>query len=53
MPPRLNETFMAEPLRTENSWRVTGSWGTVEAFRVSQEDAENIARKLNLEGAEK
>jgi hypothetical protein len=41
------ECFRAEPLRTENSWRVIGSRGTVEVFRVSKIDAEQIADALN------
>lgn len=44
---RPGETFHAEPLPVEESWRVLGSWGTVEAFRVSQFDAETIAANLN------
>jgi hypothetical protein len=41
------ETFKAEPLRSENSWRVIGSWGTVAAFRVSEQEAERIAADRN------
>lgn len=44
---RQGETFKADPLTRENSWRVIGSWGTLEAFRVTQSDAERIAADLN------
>ena len=42
------ERFYAEPLRTENSWRVIGSRGTVEAFQLSKIDAEQLADALNV-----
>ena len=41
------ETFLASPLATENSWRVLGNHGTVEAFRVSEIQAEDLAARLN------
>lgn len=42
------ETFTAEPLRTENSWRVRRSFdGQNVMFRVSRDDAENFAAAMN------
>lgn len=41
------ETFRAEPLRTENSWRVVSSWGKLMGNRMSREDAERLALDLN------
>lgn len=40
--------FWAEPLQTENSWRVRRPCdGQNVAFRVSREEAERIAAELN------
>ena len=39
--------FKAEPLRTENSWRVIGARGELMAFRLDRVGAENLAAELN------
>ena len=42
------ETFRAEPLYTENSWRVRRSRdGQNVLFRVSREHAEQFAQQMN------
>lgn len=44
----MTERFFAEPLPTENSWRVRDRWdGQNVAFRVSEEDAHRIAAEKN------
>lgn len=47
------ETFTAEPLSSENSWRVRRSRdGQNVMFRVSRETAISFARNMNLKDAE-
>lgn len=46
------ETFRAEPLRAENSWRVRRSRdGQNVLFRVDQDTAENFAAAMNAKAA--
>lgn len=41
------ETFEAEPLPTEYSWRVISSRGRLVMFRVSEETAKKFASDMN------
>lgn len=41
------ETFYAEPLIFEESWRVRSSWGAVEFFRVHKDTADLLVEALN------
>jgi hypothetical protein len=46
------ETFIAEPLYVENSWRVRRSRdGQNVLFRVSREDAESFAADMNAKAS--
>jgi hypothetical protein len=43
------ETFRAEPLSTEDAYRVIGSAGTIMAYRLDKDAAEKLAAGLNAD----
>ncbi len=39
--------YRAEPSRVENNWRVLDDMGNLVGYRLSREDAEALAAKMN------